>query len=359
MSSSSTSRWVTKRTPGPNGTARTPAAPSPATRVAGSAVGTRTMLVSGRRRRPAEGAQARGEAGGAGVVGGEVAGLAERDEPRGAHDAALPDAAAEHLAQPPGPVDERRRAGDHRPHRRAEALRQAHAHGVGARRQLVRRDLERGGGVPDPRAVEVHGQPGVARRGHQRAVLVDAGDGPARAVVGVLEAEQRRAQPEVGPGGAGGARHRGRCRAAGAAVVLERHREPAGEPRRGPELGLEHVRPGGREEPVTACQVVHERDGVRHAAGGGPERGLDAEQVGDTGLERGEGRVAVEDVVADVRPGHRLAHGGRGAGDRVGAQIDRPAHCGSFTTDTKKSSIWRMTSMKRSKSTGLATYAFA
>ena len=37
----------------------------------------------------------------------------------------------------------------------------------------------------------------------------------------------------------------------------------------------------------------------------------------------------------------------------------RPAHRGSFTTDTKKSSIWRMTSMKRSKSTGLATYAFA
>jgi hypothetical protein len=33
--------------------------------------------------------------------------------------------------------------------------------------------------------------------------------------------------------------------------------------------------------------------------------------------------------------------------------------CGSFTTVTKNSSICRTTSMKRSKSTGLVTYAFA
>ena len=37
------------------------------------------------------------------------------------------------------------------------------------------------------------------------------------------------------------------------------------------------------------------------------------------------------------------------------AAAARTRQCGSFTTVTKKLSIWRITSMKRSKSTGLLT----
>ena len=50
--------------------------------------------------------------------------------------------------------------------------------------------------------------------------------------------------------------------------------------------------------------------------------GLLARQLGGALLERDDGRVVAEDVVAELRLGHRAAHLGRGLGDRVGAQVD-------------------------------------
>ena len=53
------------------------------------------------------------------------------------------------------------------------------------------------------------------------------------------------------------------------------------------------------------------------------QAGLLAEQLGGALLERDDGRVVAEDVVADLGLGHRAAHGGRRAGDGVAAQVDR------------------------------------
>ena len=50
--------------------------------------------------------------------------------------------------------------------------------------------------------------------------------------------------------------------------------------------------------------------------------GLLAEQLGGALLERVDGRVVAEDVVADLGLGHGAAHLGRGLGDGVGAQVD-------------------------------------
>src|SRR5690606_36004783 len=58
--------------------------------------------------------------------------------------------------------------------------------------------------------------------------------------------------------------------------------------------------------------------------------------------------------------GHRLVDGEEVPRELVGQRLaSSPQRRGRRTTVTKKSSIWRTTSMNREKSTGLVTYAFA
>ena len=52
------------------------------------------------------------------------------------------------------------------------------------------------------------------------------------------------------------------------------------------------------------------------------QAGLLAEQLGGPLLERVDGRVVAEDVVADLGLGHRPAHLGGRLGDGVGAEVD-------------------------------------
>ena len=66
-----------------------------------------------------------------------------------------------------------------------------------------------------------------------------------------------------------------------------------------------------------------QRDLVGHRAGRQPERGLLAEQRGDALLQRVDGRVLAELVVADRSGGHRRAHRRRRPRDGVGAKVDR------------------------------------
>jgi len=79
---------------------------------------------------------------------------------------------------------------------------------------------------------------------------------------------------------------------------------------------------GGGQEAVAPGEVQHHGEPVGHAAGGGPEGGLVAQEPGHPVLQRGHGGVAVQDVVAHLRFGHGFAHGGIGPGDGVGTEIE-------------------------------------
>ena len=63
-------------------------------------------------------------------------------------------------------------------------------------------------------------------------------------------------------------------------------------------------------------------DGVAHGAGGNEERGFLAGDFGGARFQPVDGGVFAVNVVADFGFEHGLAHGGRGFGDGVAAQID-------------------------------------
>ena len=73
---------------------------------------------------------------------------------------------------------------------------------------------------------------------------------------------------------------------------------------------------------AAARHLGHERDEVAHRAAGHEQGGFLAGQLRRALLERDDGRVVAEDVVAQLSLGHRPAHLGRGLGDGVGAQVD-------------------------------------
>ena len=63
-------------------------------------------------------------------------------------------------------------------------------------------------------------------------------------------------------------------------------------------------------------------DLVGHRAGRHVERGLLAGDLGGALLQPVDGGIVAEPVVADLRVGHRLAHGGGGSGDGVRTEVD-------------------------------------
>ena len=89
--------------------------------------------------------------------------------------------------------------------------------------------------------------------------------------------------------------------------------------------------------PVEVCELGHE---IAHRSRGDKEAGLLAEQRRGTLLERVDGRVVAEDVVADLRLGHRAAHGRRGVGDGVRAQVD-PGHGPARISRLARWRVWR------------------
>ena len=58
------------------------------------------------------------------------------------------------------------------------------------------------------------------------------------------------------------------------------------------------------------------------------QAGLRAEELGGAFLERADGRVLAEDVVADLGLGHRATHGRGGQGDGVGPEVDHAVPAG-------------------------------
>ncbi len=85
---------------------------------------------------------------------------------------------------------------------------------------------------------------------------------------------------------------------------------------------------GLADEFVARLAVQADADLVGHGAGGHKQCGFFAEDFGGELLQAVAGGIDVDDVVTDVGIGDRLAHFGRGAGDGVGAEVDR-SHEGS------------------------------
>ena len=113
---------------------------------------------------------------------------------------------------------------------------------------------------------------------------------------------------------------RRRQRAVG--LVLERLRLDAAERRRAaafPAVGVRHL---ADDVLVAAAAVAHDRDQVALRAAGHEERRFLAEQRGDPLLQRVDGRIVAEDVVADLGRGHRRAHRRRRPRHGVAAQVD-------------------------------------
>ena len=93
-------------------------------------------------------------------------------------------------------------------------------------------------------------------------------------------------------------------------------------------LVVDDVRAAVADDLVALARERTERDLVRHRPGGRPDGRFLAEQGGDPFLEAVDGRVVAEDVVADLRVVHGLAHAGAGLGDGIAPQIDDFGHDG-------------------------------
>ena len=115
----------------------------------------------------------------------------EADQRRGGDDAGLAHRAAEQLAHLARANHRLLRPAEDRADRRAEPLREAELHRVHRASQLDRVDPERGRGVEDPRAVEVHLHSAIVRERRRGAGLGGRDDGAAAVVVRVLEAQER------------------------------------------------------------------------------------------------------------------------------------------------------------------------
>ncbi len=206
--------------------------------------------------------------------------------------------------------------------RGAEALGQAHREGVEERAVTGQRHPVGDVRVPDPGAVAVQGH--VLGVGH-RTQVVQGGErdhATTAQVVGLLDGDRR-------------GRHRreaGRADHRGDPVHVQRGagRRPgpgrdAAQHRGGAQLVRHHVRIRPGQQLPTGRRDELQRDLVGHRAGRGEQRRLVPEELRDVPLERVDGRVVPEHVVADRRGGHGLAHPVGGAGHGVRSQINHGA----------------------------------
>ena len=111
-----------------------------------------------------------------------------------------------------------------------------------------------------------------------------------------------------------------------APIAFDRLRRHAEELRVGALLVVVDVAVGLAEEFVAGAAVDPHRELIAHRARRDEQGRLLAEHFGDAILERDDGRIFAEDVVADFGGGHGRAHRWRGFRDSIAAQIDE---CGS------------------------------
>ncbi len=98
--------------------------------------------------------------------------------------------------------------------------------------------------------------------------------------------------------------------------------QAAREPGHHGELVIEQMGARIADDFLAVLGVQFDRDGVAHGAGGDEQGGFFAGDFGGALFQAIDGGVFAIDVVADFGFGHGAAHGGRGLGDGIAAQID-------------------------------------
>src|SRR5205814_7612314 len=130
------------------------------------------------------------------IVGEALDVVVERVQRGRCEDPRLPERAAEQVLALPRTLDERRRAGEDRAGRAAEALREADSDGVREMRPVGRCAPGSDGRVEETGAVEVHGGATLPRSGGGRLEVLQGPYAPAGAAVRVLE-DDDPARPEI------------------------------------------------------------------------------------------------------------------------------------------------------------------
>ena len=247
------------------------------------------------------------------------------DERRRRDDARLPHSAAEELPDASRLGDEVLRSRHRAPDRGSQPFREARHDGVEPCRERRFRHAERRGGVPEARAVEVDLDPVLLRESEERLGRLARRHDATRAIVRVLEREDRRARQVVdglGPDPRGDL-----IRRDPPADAVDRARQEPRQRRHPRHLVVEDVAPPLEDDLRARARVDAQRELVAHRAGRDEERGLVPEDLGGLFLEEADGRVFPVDVVADLGLGHGLPHARRGFRDGVGAEVgDGNAH---------------------------------
>ena len=218
------------------------------------------------------------------------------------------------------------RADDDRADRRGERLREAELDRVDRGDDRARRDAEGGGGIEDPRAVEVDRHTSSVRDRRDLRQVLRGEDRTATAIVGVLQAEDAGARIT----GAGDPDQiadllRVETPEAIGAELVERQ---AAERRRTAALVPEDVALVAEQDLITTPAVREYRDQIPHRAGGDVARRFLAERGGGRLFETPHRRVFAVLVVADLGFGHRPAHRRRRDGSRY-RYADRRNHRGA------------------------------
>ena len=186
--------------------------------------------------------------------------------------------------------------------------------------------------VPDARAVEVGREPERARPLGDRPRRLSGPDPAARAVVRVLDRDERRARRPVRRAAGRRCPSRPACRSR----RVPRRELHAAQRRAGAALVEDRVRALADDDLVAGARLRRDGELVAHRPAGDEERGLLARDAGDLALERSDGRVVAEDVVADLGARHRLAHGRGRPRHRVAPQVNHPPARGLSTRIIKR-----------------------
>ena len=172
--------------------------------------------------------------------------------------------------------------------------------------------------VPDARSVEVNGEPACARRVGEGSRVARVEDAAARAVVGVLERDERRARVVVGV----------RLHAREQLLDAEEATRPgddelhAAEHGRRADLVERDVCALADDDLVARPGLAGNRELVAHGPRWHEERGFLSGDCRHLALEGEHARVLPEDVVADGGVGHRAAHAGGRPRDGVAAKVN-------------------------------------
>ncbi len=254
------------------------------------------------------------------VVGEPVDMVVEGVDARSGDDSRLAHRATEEVLLAPGTLDQLARAGEERAERAAEPLGETERDGVEARGEDRGCDAERGGGVQEPCAVQVHRKPELSGGRDDVFQLGEWPDAAARVVVGVLYRDDRRTL--VGELRARGCRGTDLLRRDSSVHPGQAERHETRVSGRASVLVDDDVRRLLGQQYVTRPARELQRDLVCHRRRGHEHRGLLAQELGDPPFELENARILALLLVADRGIRDRASHPGCGLRDGVGAEID-------------------------------------